>query len=317
MQLPSWGNSRVLITGSSGFVGSQLAADLQKKGARVAGLSRHPKDPSWEKRVDVTRKSDLVAFVRSFDPHVCFHLASVSLVESGATRPHATFQANIEGALNILEACRSGNVRRIVIASSSHVYGAAPSPYSEDEPARPSRPYETSKACIDLIAQSYADSFHLPVLIPRFVNIYGPGDMNFSRIVPKTMRSVIHGKNPELWGGSARRQYLYIDDAVSAYEAIARISDTQLERNRTYNIGSDDAISVRDLVRAIMVLSADKLQITPVASAREEEISEQIVTWRKVQRTIRWGPQIRLEEGLKTTYAWYTNYFVRNMKGTR
>ena len=230
MQIKSWENSRVLVTGSAGFIGRHLLAHLQKKKAIVLGLARHPHNLTVEKKVDVSSKKDLMAVFTQFRPDVCFHLASESLVEAGSRQPYETFNNNITSALNVLEVSRSFNIRRIIIASTSHVYGKAPVPYREDEPAKPSRPYETSKTCVDLIAQSYADSFNLPVLIPRFVNIYGPGDLNFSRIIPKTMMSVVHGKNPTLWGGSAKRQYMYVDDAIRAYSMLGQITDTQLEK---------------------------------------------------------------------------------------
>jgi len=315
MQITSWANKRVLITGSSGFVGSHLVAYFLRNNASVLGLSRHPKITCVEKQVDITSKNEVVQTVRAFKPHVCFHLASEALVESGADDPYRTFEINVVGTLNMLEACRLEQVKRIVIASSSHVYGKSRTPHTEDEPARPSRPYETSKTCIDLIAQSYADSFNLPVLIPRFVNIYGPGDLNFSRVVPKTMKAIVVGDSPTLWGGAARRQYLYIDDAVSAYSTISKISDTELTRNRIYNIGSNDALSVRELMGKIIALSSFSSHITNVASKRKEELKEQIVSWQKAKHSLGWSPKVDLDTGLKRTYAWYKNYFLSVKKG--
>lgn len=305
MQIKSWENSRVLVTGSGGFIGRHLVSYLQSKKAKVLGISRHPHNPLIEKKVDVAQKTHLRDVFKQFKPDACFHLASEALVEFGSNEPYGTFKNNVIGALNILEISRSYNIRRIIIASTSHVYGRAPLPYHEDEPARPSRPYETSKTCVDLIAQSYADSYNLPVLIPRFVNIYGPDDLNFSRVIPKTMRSVVRGKNPTMWGGSAKREYLYIDDAIRAYSSLGQITDAQLEKNRIYNVGTGTPVSVRDLIMKIIALSSKELSISKIEDSREEELREQVVSWEKMRRTMKWMPRISLDRGLWLTYEWY------------
>lgn len=312
MQIKSWENSRVLVTGSAGFIGRHLVSYLLKKKAKVLGLSRHPHNVRLEKKVDVANKNELLVVFKQFKPDACFHLASEALVESGSKEPYGTFRNNVTSALNILEISRSYRIQRIIIASTSHVYGNASLPYREDEPARPSRPYETSKTCVDLIAQSYADSYNLPVLIPRFVNIYGPGDYNFSRIIPKTMQSVASGKNPTMWGGSAKRQYLYIDDAIRAYSMLGRMTDVQLEKNRIYNVGTGKPISVRDLMTKIMLLSSQKLSIEKIEDGREEELREQIVSWEKIKRTMKWMPRINLDRGLWLTYQWYKTISIKS-----
>lgn len=305
MQITSWANSRVLVTGSSGFIGTHLVEYLLSKKAKVLGISRTPRTPSVEISVDVTNRAAVSEVVGRFKPDACFHLASEALVESGSREPYGTFQNNIISALNILEISRSHNIHRTIIASTSHVYGKAALPYCEDEPARPSRPYETSKTCVDLIAQSYADSYNLPVLIPRFVNIYGPGDVNFSRIIPKTMQSVVRGDNPTMWGGSIKREYLYIDDAIRAYSLLGRITDKQLEKNRIFNVGTGVPISVRDLIAKIILVSSKTLSIDKVDDGRPEELHEQVVSWDKIKRTMKWSPKTDLDSGLKLTYNWY------------
>ncbi len=305
MQIKSWENSRVLITGSSGFIGRHLVSYLLGKKAKVLGLSRHPYNSTIEKKVDVANKAELLKVFKQFKPDACFHLASEALVESGSKEPYGTFNNNITSALNVLEVSRSYNIQRIIIASTSHVYGRASVPYREDEPPRPSRPYETSKTCVDLIAQSYADSFNLPVLIPRFVNIYGPGDLNFSRVIPKTMQSVVSGKNPTMWGGSAKREYLYIDDAIRAYGMLGQITDAQLEKNRIYNVGTGKPISVRDLMTKIIGMSSKELRIDKTEDGREEELLSQVVSWEKIKRAMNWTPKTNLDRGLLKTYEWY------------
>ena len=196
-----------LVTGISGFVGNALGKKLEKDGVELFGTSRtmQKKKIFTGDILDYTRLND---FVKRNKIDAIIHLAGESLVESGQSDPFSTFKINTEGTLNILEIARKNNLERVIIASSSHVYGKNKVPYYEGYMPRPSRPYETSKACTDLIAQSYSETFNLPVLIPRFVNIYGPGDLNFTRLIPKTIKTLLAGEKPEMWGGQAMREYL-------------------------------------------------------------------------------------------------------------
>lgn len=307
MQISSWKNKRVLITGSGGFIGSHLLRFLKSKGARVLGISRHPKNKKLERKVDVSNYRALEKVFDSFRPQVCFHLASEALVEKGQKFPYETFDNNISNTLNILELCRLKHIQRVIIASTVHVYGNNPSPFSEDHPARPSRPYETSKTAADLIAQSYADTFGLPVLIPRFVNVYGPGDKNVSRIIPKTIHTIMSGDELTMWGGKAQRDYLHIDDAIRAYDLLARINDTQLEKNRIFNFGTGKPISASELIKLIALLAKHVKPIKKVQSARENEVSIQQVSWKKAKRILGWKPKKKLAVGLRETIKWYKN----------
>ncbi|MDO8269298.1 MAG: NAD-dependent epimerase/dehydratase family protein, partial [Candidatus Levybacteria bacterium] len=177
---------RVLITGISGFVGSALGEKLEKMGVFVYGVSRVKRAGNIFTG-DIMDFEPLNNYVKKSKIKMIVHLAGESLVESGQIAPYTTFKVNTEGTLNILEIARKNNLEKVIIASTSHVYGKNKVPYYEGYMPRPSRPYETSKACTDLVAQSYAETFNLPVLIPRFVNIYGPGDSNFTRLIPKTI----------------------------------------------------------------------------------------------------------------------------------
>ncbi len=310
MQIASWKNKRVLITGSGGFIGSHLLIYLKKKGARVLGISRHPKNKKLEKKVDVSNFRALEKVFSAFRPHVCFHLASEALVESGQEFPFETFDNNISNTLNILELCRRKHIERVIIASTVHVYGDSPSPYSEEHPARPSRPYETSKTAADLIAQSYADTFGLPVLIPRFVNVYGPGDKNSSRIIPKTIQTIISGAELTMWGGKAERDYLHIDDAIRAYDLLARINDKQMGKNRIFNFGTSKPISAETLIKLIAKLSQHNHPIKKIQNARENEVSVQQVSWKKAKRILGWTPKKSLTIGLSETIVWYKKHHV-------
>lgn len=305
MGLPTnyWTNKHILITGAGGFVGSHLAQKLGKLGAEVVSMIRR------EDRVDVIDRDALEAFFES-KPSVVFHLAGEAVVERGQEVPYDTFRTNVLGTLNILELSRIYAIPKIIIASTAQVYGEGKPPFWEDDPPRPSRPYETSKTATDLLAQSYADSFHLGVLIPRFANIYGPGDTNFTRLIPKVLEHILKGKPIPVWGGTARREYLYIDDAIDAYLMLGAISDVKLERNRIFNFGSGNPISVRDLIKTIGKIAGAEIKIIREKDVREGEITDQYVSWEKSKRMLGWNPRVTLNEGLERTVAWYKNYFL-------
>lgn len=294
---------RVLVTGAGGFVGTHLAKKLVSVGADVVATSRQ------RDGIDVTRKETLEPIFKQ-KLAVVFHLAGEAIVEAGQEAPYETFRTNIMGTLNILELSRMYGVQRVIIASSVQVYGAGLPPFREDDPPLPSRPYETSKTATDLLAQSYADSFGLPVVIPRFVNIYGPGDTHFTRLIPKTLDHLVKNKPMPLWGGSAKREYLYIDDATQAYLLLATISDAKLERNRIFNFGTDLPVSVRDLIQTIGTLAGTPVRLVRSGHVREHEISDQYVSWEKAGRILGWKPKVSLTEGLKRTIDWYKQYLI-------
>jgi CDP-glucose 4,6-dehydratase len=309
MNNTSWKNKRVLITGATGFIGQHLMEYFLYQGALVKGTTRKKDSGSNFVHSDILHKESLQKIFSKSHFDICYHLAGESTVEHGQLSSYKTFKTNIVGTLNILELCRKFHVNRVIIASTMHVYGNAPLPYREEEPARPSRPYETSKTCNDLMAQSYADTFRLPVVIPRFANIYGPGDLHFSRIIPKTIRSVILGKPPKMWGGNIVREYLYIEDVIRAYASLAGLSDGQLERNRIYNFGSNERISVHDLIYKILLLMKSDMKVRKVAESRKDEVQEQYVETAKAARVLEWKSKINLETGLEQTIAWYRKYF--------
>lgn len=296
-----WRNRRVLVTGAGGFVGSHLTKRLEALGAQVLRVSRS------EDGVDIVNRKSLESFFQK-KPSTVFHLAGEALVEKGQKAPYDTFRTNVMGTLNVLELARVYRTPRIIIASTAHVYGEGHPPFREDDPPRPSRPYETSKTATDLLAQSYADSFHLPVVIPRFVNIYGPGDTNFTRLIPKTLRYVLQKKPVPVWGGLAKREYLFIDDAVDAYLMLGILSDAKLERNRIFNFGAGTPISVRDIIKTIGNLIGEKLEIIKVKEDREGEITDQYISCEKANHVLGWIPRVSLNEGLRRAIAWYKEY---------
>lgn len=308
-------DQRVLITGIGGFVGKALKERLESQGAVVFGISRSDRKDKNILVTDVLDYDRMNTFIRKSEIQMCFHLASDALVEQGQLHPYRTFKVNIDGTLNILELARENNLKKVIIASTSHVYGNNKVPYYERYMPKPTRPYETSKACADLIAQSYAKNFNIPILIPRFVNIYGPGDMNFERIIPKTIRSIIADINPKMWGGKAMRDYLYIDDAVDAYCSMALMDNDTIGDNRVFNFGSSNIIAVKDLMQLMIDTSGKNLKIEKTAvEEREEEISAQYVSASRAKRILGWLPRTDIYEGIRRTYAWYREYFGKHDK---
>jgi len=301
-------NKRMLITGITGFVGKALSNRLRSLGAKVYGISRSVNNDATNLNVDILNYAKINKFIKDSKIHICFHLASTSLVEEGQLHPYQTFKVNTEGTLNVLESARNNNLEKIIIASTSHVYGRNKTPYLESYMLRPTRPYETSKACMDIVAQSYAKSFDLPVLIPRFVNVYGPGDLNFQRLIPKTIKSVLENSEPEMWGGEAIRDYLFIDDAIEAYLLLAKVNINRVGTNRIFNFGSNNKISVENIINKVIHLSGKKITIEKIDEGRASEIKSQYVSFRKATKVLGWKPRTTLEEGLRKTLRWYEKY---------
>ncbi|MEK7119619.1 MAG: NAD(P)-dependent oxidoreductase, partial [Patescibacteria group bacterium] len=282
-------------------VGAHLVRALASCGATVIPVTRK------NGKNDVSEREVLESFFQK-NPEVIFHLAGEALVEKGQSAPYDTFRTNFMGTLNVLELSRVCRVSRVVIASTAHVYGEGRPPFYEDDPPRPSRPYEPSKTATDLLAQSYADSFRLPVVIPRFVNIYGPGDTNFTRLIPKTLQYMLQKKPVPMWGGQAKREYLYINDAVEAYLMLGALSDAKFERNRIFNFGAGKPVAVQDLIKTIGKLINEDIVIVKEKKEREGEITDQYVSWEKASRVLGWKPWVSLDEGLRRTIAWYRDY---------
>lgn len=310
-EMSFWQEKVVLVTGASGFVGSHLVNQLILKRARVITLSKKRLRSS-------TKVINEIGFVENFERlndivkkykvNIAFHLAAQPIVEIGQDNPIKTFEVNIEGTWNILESARENNIQKVIIASTAHVYGNNPKvPFKEEYFPQPSRPYETSKACADLLAQSFADTYGLPVEIPRFVNIYGPGDFNFSRLIPKVIKSISRGEQPEVWDVGLMRDFLYIDDAINAYLMVAEKKLDNKKRLRIFNFGTGEQIKIYDLVRKIIRImgKGTKVKIEQLPEERSHEIKKQYVSIVKAKRELGWYPKVTLDNGLSKTIAWY------------
>ena len=319
-----WKNRRVFITGITGFVGSWLADRLVRAGANVTGLVKKGSlRGSNFARLGLDRRVALVSGCLEDLPLLCrtikqkriavvYHLGAQPLVATANRCPVPIFKTNIEGTWNLLEACRGNpHIRAVVVASSDKAYGTHKKlPYKEDYPLNPEYPYDVSKACADLIARSYFKTYRLPVAVTRFANIYGPGDLNFSRIVPDTIRSILQGKPPVLRSdGTPKRDYLYIDDVVDLYLLLAeRIEQIKGE---VFNAGHNQPVSVLALTETLLRL-AGRSDLRPKLLGRgvpHGEIDRQWLDAGKAKRLLGWAPRVPLEEGLQRTLRWYSEAF--------
>ncbi|MDO8638391.1 MAG: GDP-mannose 4,6-dehydratase [Candidatus Daviesbacteria bacterium] len=306
-----WQGKVVLVTGASGFVGSHLVNKLNLKKARVVTLSKKgSKLPvnTVDEVGSVENFDRLNEIIKKNKVKIIFHLAAQPIVEIGQANPIPTFEVNIRGTWNILEAARENNIQKVIIASTVHVYGDNPKvPFKEKYFPQPSRPYETSKVCADLLAQSFADTYNLPVEIPRFVNIYGPGDLNFSRLIPKVIKSILNNERPEVWDIGSVRDFLYIDDAINAYLTLAEKQLDNGKRMRVFNFGTGKPIKIYDLVLKIIEFANKEIDVKMEnpPEERSNEIKKQYVSISKAKKELGWKPQVSLDEGLAETIKWY------------
>ncbi|HBH02534.1 MAG: sugar dehydratase [Elusimicrobia bacterium GWA2_69_24] len=321
-----WTDRRVLVTGATGMVGSWLVKDLLAEDASVVALVLDA-DPQSElyrsgdiRRVTVVDGAleDFATLERALNAHeieTVFHLGAQALVGVAHRSPLGTFEANIRGTYNLLEACRRHRdvVRRVVVASSDKAYGAqARLPYVETLPLEGRHPYEVSKTCADLIAQSYAQTYGLPVAIARCGNVYGGGDLNWSRIVPGTVRSLLRGERPVIRSdGRYVRDYFYVKDAARAYRRLAEQLDDPRVRGEAFNFSTESPMTVLELVQAIQKLM-DRAHLAPdVRGTAEGEIRSQYLSAAKAREVLAWEPRYDLEAGLRETIAWYRAFLGR------
>jgi CDP-glucose 4,6-dehydratase len=317
---PFWDGRTVLITGAGGFVGSGLALKLSNCGARVVGVIR---DSGGERLLRTHGIADEIEIVHGsigdpglvqraineYEVDTIFHLAAQAMVGVANRSPVSTFESNVAGTWHVLEAARlSPCVKRVIVASSDKAYGDQPTlPYTESTPLGGAYPYDASKVCTDVIARSYGVAYGLPVAVLRCANVYGPGDLNWSRLVPGTIRSVLSGDDPIVRSdGTPERDYIYLSDAVDGYLRVAE----QLPRYRgeAFNLGSSRAISAIDLVTLIGA-AAGRPDLKPrVLGTATGEISRQCLAAEKARRLLGWEPTTGLAEGLAATIAWYRGY---------
>ncbi len=314
-----WYGRPVLVTGITGFVGANLAGALVRKGARVVGIYRDDVAGSALEVLGLKERVTLVhgdlrdiqiieRTLNEYSIEIVYHLAAQAIVGVANRSPIATFQSNIEGTWNLLEACRhQQGIEAIVVASSDKAYGSHKKlPYDETFPLQPEFPYDTSKACADLIARSYFKTYGLPIVITRFANIYGPGDMNFSRIIPDTIQNILKGEAPIIRSdGTPERDYLYVEDVAGLYLLLAE--NIEKAKGEVFNAGHKKPYSVKFVVDALLKIGGKK-KLKPVIEGKGKlhgEIDRQWMDGAKVKKILGWEPKVSLGAGLKKTFAWY------------
>jgi CDP-glucose 4,6-dehydratase len=316
---------KALVTGAHGFVASHLVAALLERGEEVRVLDRPdprladvggPRRSSLDlldlrDQVELAegdlRDAEAVAVAVAGCDSV-FHLAAQTIVGVARESPLDTLEVNVRGAWNVFEACREHEVARVVFASSDKAYGASPElPYREDFSLRAANTYDASKAAADIVARSYAHAYGVPLAVTRFANIYGGGDLNFSRLIPEATIAVLDGRPPAIRSdGSPERDFLHVDDAVAAYLAIEAALDQGKARGKAFNAGGERPHSVREVVDLIAAAAETGIEPEYLGSGTPDgEIDRQYVDSTKLRELTGWRPRVELADGLRETLEWY------------
>jgi CDP-glucose 4,6-dehydratase len=318
-----WLDRPTLVTGATGLVGSWLTKRLCDARADVVCLVRDrvPQSELHRSRTidrvkvvhgDVRDQPLLERALAEYEIDTVLHLAAQTIVPVAGRNPMSTFETNVAGTWTLLEACRRNpSVRQIVLASSDKAYGEqAQLPYTESTPLQGVQPYDVSKSCADLIAHSFARVFGSPVAITRCGNFYGGGDLNWSRIVPGTIRSVLRGTRPVIRSdGRYVRDYFYVEDGALAYLTLAeKLAEDRDLAGQAFNFSNERELTVLDLVRRILALMGSNLE-PDVRNQAAHEIPRQMLSAEKARRVLGWTPTFDLDEGLARTIAWYRRHF--------
>ena len=318
-----WRNRRVFVTGATGLVGSWLVKDLLAAEAKVIALVRNPASANGFYRLPEASRvtvvcgtvEDYASLEKALGEHAVdtvFHLAAQPIVSVAHRQPWPTFEANIRGTYNLLEACRvqAQSVQRVVLASSYNAYGQQEQlPYTEEMPLRGQHPYEVSSSCASLLAKTYHHTFGLPVAILRCGNIFGGGDLNWSRLVPYTIRCCLNRERPVVRSdGLSVRDYIYVQDVSRCYLKTAECLTNKQIQGEAFNLSLERPVTVLEMIRTIQQLMGC-LDLPPdVQNNASGEIRAQYLSSAKVRRSLNWTPQFNLEQGLRETIAWYRNY---------
>jgi len=314
-----WRDRAVFVTGGTGLLGSALVQALVAHGANVVALVRDdvPKSLFEPLRSQVTvvrgqleDYDTLVRAVNEYEVDTVFHLGAQTLVSVANRGPLATFEVNVRGTYNLLEACRvSPLIKAVVVASSDKAYGGHDVlPYDETTPLIGRHPYDVSKSCADLITQAYHHTYGMPVSITRCGNLYGPGDFNWNRIIPGTVRSLLRGERPIIRSdGSYIRDYFFVEDGVQAYLELATSMHAGVGVGEAFNFSNELQVTVLQLVERIRAVMQSSLEPLVKNEARGE-ILHQYLDASKARGILQWTPKYTLDEGLKITIDWYVKF---------
>jgi CDP-glucose 4,6-dehydratase len=318
-----WLDRPTFVTGGTGLVGSWLVQKLIAAGADVVCLVRDwvPQSELVRTRLiervrvirgDVREQAILERILGEYEIDTVFHLAAQTIVTIANRNPVSTFESNIAGTWNLLEACRrSPTVKQIIVASSDKAYGdQATLPYREETPLQGRHPYDASKSCADLIAHTYAVSYDLPVAITRCGNFYGGGDLNWNRIIPGTIRSILRGQRPVIRSdGKYVRDYFYVEDGAAAYMLLAEQLARRPElKGEAFNFSNEIQLTVSQIVDRILFLMKSDLQ-ADTRSEASNEILHQYLSAEKARIGLNWKPLFDLDQGLERTIGWYRDFF--------
>lgn len=322
-----WKNKKVFVTGATGLLGSSMVEKLVAQGAIVTCLIRDwvfgskLLNSSYLQRCNVVN-GELIDYelilraINEYEIDTVFHLGAQTIVGTASRSPLSTFEANIKGTWILLEACRqcASKVERVLVASSDKAYGSHDNlPYTEDTPLVGRFPYDVSKSCTDLISMSYYHTYQLPVAVTRCGNLFGAGDLNFNRLIPGTIKSVLEGESPIIRSdGQFVRDYFYVADAVDAYLCLAEALPSEKFNGQDFNFGTETPMSVVDLVATILsVMGREDLQPI-IKNEASHEIREQFLDCTKARTMLNWKPERSFEDGLNETIAWYTRWLQEN-----
>jgi CDP-glucose 4,6-dehydratase len=319
---PFWQDRPVLVTGATGLVGAWLTRRLVEAGADVVCIVRDwvpqselVRTRTIEKvkvvRGDVRDRDLLERTIGEYEASTVIHLAAQTIVGIANRNPISTFESNIQGTWNLLESCRrSPGIRSIVIASSDKAYGDQEElPYGEDTPLQGSHPYDVSKSCADLIARTYAQTYGLPVAVTRCGNFYGGGDLNWNRIVPGTIRSVLRGEDPIIRSdGQYVRDYFYVEDGAAAYMLLAEKLHCRPDLyGQAFNFSNESEVTVLELVNRI--LRAMDSRLAPrILNEASHEIRRQFLSASRARTALGWSPLFTLDTGIERTISWYREF---------
>jgi CDP-glucose 4,6-dehydratase len=318
-----WRHKRIFITGATGLVGSWLVKELLDRGAAVVALIRDA-DPQTElfRSDDIRHVAVINGALENYEvlrralndhePDTVFHLGAQTIVGAAHRNPLENFESNIRGTYNLLEACRlsADFVKRIVVASSDKAYGTQSKlPYLETMPLQGKSPYEVAKSCADLITIAYHNTYGLPAAVARCGNIYGGGDLNWSRIVPGTIRALLNGERPIIRSdGTFIRDYIYVKDVVAAYLQLGEALDREVIRGEGFNFSPERALNVLEIVDLIRV-AMDCRHIEPdIRNTANGEIHSQYLDSTKAKTLLGWNVRFSLDAGLAETILWYRNF---------
>ncbi len=318
-----WENRNTFVTGATGLLGSWLVEELLKRGANVTCLLRDWIPGSKLINSGLLGRTNVIRgeledyqivlrAINEYEIDTVFHLGAQTIVGTSSRSPLSTFEANIKGTWNLMEACKVclKLVKRVIVASSDKAYGVHDRlPYTEDTPLQGRFPYDVSKSCSDLISFSYFYAYRVPVAVTRCGNIFGGGDLNFNRVIPGTIRSALQDEAPIIRSnGKFIRDYFYVRDAVNAYLQLAEKLPDGSFVGQAFNFGNERPVAVLDLVQTILELMGKSSLIPKVLNEATNEIPRQYLDCSKAKRMLDWQPRCTLEEGLRETIGWYREY---------